>query len=124
MFRAHAIAEIPRVGVLVAANFQYLSGKPWAANAFVRLPQGPRPILVEPPGSRRLPAQTLLDVRVSKSFSFQGGRKLELLVDILNALNKTTPERVISTNLFSPNFGKERSPIYPRRAMVGVKVVF
>ena len=89
MFRAHGVVEIPNVGVIVAANFQYLSGKPWAASTNVRLPQGRRSILVEPPGSRRLPAQTLLDLRVSKIFRFQGDRKLELLA--LCAYDDETP---------------------------------
>ena len=59
-----------------------------------------------------------------ESFAFQGARKLELLVDVFNVLNKSTPQRVLSTNLSSANFGVERRPIDPRRAMVGVKIIF
>ena len=75
---------------------------------------------MEPPGTQRRPAQTLLDLRVSKIFRFDEDRRLEILVDVLNVLNKRTPWGVISTNLESPNFGAPRRPIDPRR--VGLSI--
>ena len=45
-----------------------LSGKPWAATTQVLLPQGDQRILLEPRGSRRLPSQSLVDLRVARPF--------------------------------------------------------
>lgn len=100
--------------MLVGANFQFLSGTPWAATALVSLPQGFRLIFIEPPGSRRLSSQTLLDLRISKIFRFQERVKPELLVDILNAFNETATQGVITSNLFSPNFAEGLSHVEPR----------
>ena len=67
--------------------------------------QATQRVQLEPRGSRRLSPQTLLDMRLSKSFSFGGSRRIELLVDVLNVLNDTAEEGLVSENLFSPNFG-------------------
>ena len=124
MLRALGIVEIPKIDVLVSGYFQYVSGQPWAAQTRIRLPQGRRWILLEPPGSRLFPAPTLLDVRVSKFFQWGETQRLEVLLDLLNALNQTTVTNVISHDLFNPNFGVPRFLTDPRTAMIGVKVTF
>jgi outer membrane receptor protein involved in Fe transport len=124
MFLLQGAVEMPKTGILVGANFRYLSGKPYAAQARVRLPQGNRLIYIEPLGSRRLSPQKLFDLRVSKIFRFAGHRKLEILVDILNVLNNTAEERIITRDFFSPNFSKGDRFIDPRRGMIGVKLSF
>ena len=124
MFRVQGVGEIPRVGLMVGASFQYLTGTPWAATRTVRLPQGPRSVFIEPRGSRRLPAQTLLDLRLWKVFCFEGNQRVELLVDVLNVFNETATEQVWSTNFFSPNFDVPIAPIKPRRAFLAVKLSF
>ena len=105
---------------------QYFSGKPWAATALVPLPQtnnqATQRVQLEPRGSRRLSSQTLLDMRVSKMFSFGGPRRMELLLDVLNILNDTAEEGLVSENLFSPNFGLPTTFMDPRRAMVGFRL--
>jgi hypothetical protein len=40
-----------------------------------------------------------------ETFSFGGSRRIELLVDVLNVLNDTAEDGLVSENLFSPNFG-------------------
>ena len=40
MFRIQGNAQIPNIDVLIGANFQYLTGRPYAAQANVPLPQG------------------------------------------------------------------------------------
>ena len=89
MLRAMGTVDVPRTGLVVAANLQYFSGKPWAATAQIALPQGDQRILLEPRGSRRLSSQSLLDLRVSRTIPFGGVGRIELLVDVLNALNDT-----------------------------------
>ena len=107
---------------MIAANLQYFSGKPWAATTQIALPQGDQRILLEPRGSRRLSSQSLLDVRVSRTILFEPLGSIELLVDVLNALNDTAEEDLASDNLFSPNFGRPTVFMDPRRAMLGVKL--
>jgi hypothetical protein len=124
MLRAHGSVEIPRVGVLLGASFQHLTGRPYTGFANVTLPQGVRPIFVEPFGSRRLSSQTILDFRVSNIFRFGPARSLEVLLDVLNALNDAAEEGVATRNFYSPNFGEGVDFMPPRRAMIGARVSF
>ena len=115
--------DLPRTGIVLAANFQYFSGKPWAASAQVALPQNNQQrILLEPRGSRRLSSQSLLDVRVSRTISFGVLGRIELLLDVLNALNDTAEEGVATDNVFASTFGQPSVFMDPRRAMVGVRL--
>jgi hypothetical protein len=86
------------------------------------LPQGDQRILLEPRGSRRLSSQTILDVRLSRTIRFGGSRRIELLVDVLNALNDTAEEALATDNLFSSNFSHPTVFVDPRRAMLGVRL--
>ena len=122
MFRLMGSLDVPRTGFVIAANLQYFSGKPWAATTQITLPQGDQRIQLESRGTRRLSSQTVLDVRVSRMISFGGLGRVELLLDLLNALNNTAEEGLASDNLFSPNFGAATAFMDPRRAMVGVRL--
>jgi Carboxypeptidase regulatory-like domain len=122
MFRVMGSVDVPRTGLVVAANLQHFSGKPYAASAQLTLPQGSQRVLLEPPGSRRTSSQSLLNLRVSRDFAFGGVGRIELLVDVLNALNDTAEEGLATDNLFSPNFGVATIFMDPRRAMVGVRL--
>jgi hypothetical protein len=124
MLRAQGSVEIPRVGVLLGASFQHLTGRPYTGFANVTLPQGVRPIFVEPFGSRRLSSQQILDVRVSKIFRVGSAGSIEVLMDVLNALNDSAEEGVATRNFYSPNFGVGVEFMTPRRAMIGAKVSF
>jgi hypothetical protein len=77
-------------------------------------------ILLETRGSRRLSSQNLLDVRVSKTLRFAGRGQVELLLDVLNALNDTAEKGLTDDHLFSQNFARPNVFIDPRRAMLGV----
>jgi hypothetical protein len=121
-FRAMGAVDVPRTGIVVTANLQIFSGKPWASTAQLALPQGDQRVLLEPRGSRRLPAQSLLDVRVSRTIHAGASAGVDLLVDVLNALNDTAEEGLASENRFSANFGQPTSFVDPRRAMVGIRL--
>jgi hypothetical protein len=122
MLRVMSSVDVHHTGFVVAANLQYPTGKPWAATAQVDLPQGDQRILLEPRGSRRLSSQTLLDVRLSRAFHFGGSNRVELLLDVLNALNDTAEEGIATDNLYSGNFGRPTMFVDPRRAMVAVRL--
>jgi hypothetical protein len=123
IFRVMGSVDVPHTGVMVAANFQQFSGKPWTASDLVPLAQGQgtQRILIEPRGSRRLSSQTLLDLRVSKTLGFGEGR-VELLLDVLNLLNDTAEEALANDNLFSPTFALPTTFVDPRRAMLSVRL--
>ena len=121
VFRVMGTTEVAKTGFVASANFQYFSGKPWAATAQLLPDQGDPRILIEPRGSRRLSSQSLLDVRVSRAFGF-GGRRVELLLDVLNLLNDDAEEALATDNFSSPNFNRPTVFIDPRRAMLGVRV--
>ena len=114
--------DVPQTGFVVAANLQHFTGKPWAASAQISLPQGDQRVLLEERGSRRLSSQSLLDLRVLRVISLRGLGRIELLVDVLNALNDTAEEALATDNLYSPNFGQPTVFMDPRRAMVGVRL--
>jgi len=123
VFRVMGSFEIPRTGVMAAASYQYLTGLPWMATALVSLPQSSsQRVLIETRGSRRLASQNLLDLRVSKTLRFPGGGQVELLADVLNALDSTAEEGVADDNLFSQNFGRPTVFVDPRRVMFGVRL--
>ena len=122
--RAMGSVEIPKTGVLVAANAQYLTGLPWAASAQVTLPQGLNRILLETPGTRRLHAQTLVDLRLSRGIRLPGKARVDLMLDLLNALNSTAEEKLADDNLFSQNFAHPSVYVDPRRAMFGARLAF
>jgi Carboxypeptidase regulatory-like domain/TonB dependent receptor-like, beta-barrel len=122
VFRVVGGVEVPRTGFAIAANLQRFSGKPWAATALINPQNNQQRVLLEPRGSRRLSSQELLDLRVSRTVSFAGLGRVELLLDLLNALNDTAEENIASDNLFSAQFGQATSFMDPRRAMLGARV--
>lgn len=121
MFRVMGTLDLP-YRFSLGANLQHFSGKPWAATAQVSLPQGDQRILLEPRGSRRLPSQSMLDLRVSRTISSGSTGRVELALDVLNVLNETAEEGLATDNLFSLNFGRPTVFVDPRRAMLSVKL--
>lgn len=121
IFRVTGVAYLPWKGLLVAANLQRFSGKPWAATTDVSLPQGNRRVLLEPRGSRRLSSQSLLDLRIAKSLTVSKVGKVDLSLDVLNLLNDSAEEGLAFDNLFNATFGKPSQFMDPRRVMLGVR---
>ena len=128
ILRAMSSVDIPGTGFVVAANLQHFTGKPWAAAAQVRLPQNANQrIFLEPRGTRRLSSQTLLDLRLSRRVPLGQGRSVQLLFDLLNALNETAEENIASdimvTESAKPStFGQANAFVDPRRVMLGIRI--
>ena len=121
MLRVMGSVDVPGTGMLIAANFQYFSGKPWAETGVISTPQGELRILLEPRGSERLSSQSLLDVRLSKTIALGSRGRVELLLDVLNVLNDTADEGLASDNRFSANFARPTLFMDPRRVMLGAR---
>jgi hypothetical protein len=122
VIRAMGVGVLPRTGLTLSANIQYFTGKPWGATAQIELPQGDQRVMLESRGSRRLPSQTLLDLRISKTFRTGDLGRIEVLVDVLNALDDSAGEALATDNLYSPAFGQPTVFVDPRRAMIGVRL--
>jgi hypothetical protein len=122
MFRAMGSIDVGTSGFVLAANLQHVSGKPWAATTQVALPQGDQRILLERRGTRRLSSQSLLDLRLSRVLHVGERAAVELLIDVLNALDDTAAEALATDNLFSQNFGQTALFMDPRRAMLSVRL--
>ena len=122
MARVMTSVDVPRTGFVVAANLQYLSGKPWARTALINPNERARPVLIEPRGTRRLSSQTLLDVRISRAFRFSDAGRVELSLDVLNVLNDTAEESIRSASYEAANLGQPDIFIDPRRAMLSVRL--
>lgn len=128
VLRATGVVHLPWKAV-VAANLQHFSGRPWAATAQVSLPQsGRQRILIEPRGSRRLPSQSLLDARISKTLALGNAGTVDLRLDVLNLLNDDAAETLQSDVLFDSSnvrnqtFGLPMTFMDPRRAMFSVRL--
>jgi hypothetical protein len=129
ILRAAGSIDVPKTGVTISANIGHFSGKPWAATAFVNLPQNPQQrVQLERRGARRLSAQTSVDIRVSKRIIAGGFGRIELMLDVLNALNDAAEEGLVSDLLVgergdvNPSFGRPNVFMDPRRAMLGVRL--
>lgn len=122
MVRLMTSVDVPRTGFVVAANLQYLSGKPWAQTAFINPNEGARLVMIEARGTRRLSSQTLLDVRLSRTLRFSDVGRIELCLDVLNVLNDTAEESIKSASYDAATLGEPDIFIDPRRAMLSVKL--
>jgi hypothetical protein len=122
LFRVMGSVELPRTGLVFAGNLQHFTGKPWAATAQITLPQEDQRVLLEPRGSRRLSSQSLLDLRLSRAIPCGRLGRIDLIMDLLNALNDTAEEGLATDNLFSPTFGQTTVFMDPRRVMLGVRL--
>jgi hypothetical protein len=123
VFRLMGSVDVPTAGLTLAANFQHFSGKPWAETALVSLPQNANQrVLLEPRGSRRLSTQSLLDVRLLKTMRVGALGRVDVLVDVLNALNDAAEESLASDNVLSSNFMQPTVFMDPRRAVLSVRL--
>jgi hypothetical protein len=111
--------EIPKVDISVNAMFRSISGPTytpfqrfsssainWSTTAYYfGFSNGRQPSL-EPRGSRRLPTDNVLDLRLEKVFNIGGNNRLAVFSDFLNVTNTGTVTgrltRVPTTALFLP----------------------
>jgi hypothetical protein len=99
------------------------SGDTWNARIRVDLPNGEHPvILIEPAGSRRLPSQTLLDLRLEKQIPIFHGQ-FRFTVDAFNVFNSSYQMRVFDRYDFE-EFGDPLLYNDARTIRLGVRFTF
>jgi hypothetical protein len=122
MFSANGSYDIPVLDVRVSANYQNVSHTPRAPIASVTLPQGRRNINIEAPGSFRAERISVLYLRFNKFLRVGGHCRLELMANVVNALqNKAPSNNFITFNFFSPTYGVPSGWIQPRQLYLGMK---
>jgi hypothetical protein len=110
---------IPRIDVLVAADLMSASGRPFAPQAQVQLPQGTTSVNIDPPdGSYRFPFQNILSVRVNKILFRQHGHRLDVGMEARNVLQDTAYESILTRNLFATTFNQGSAWVDPRRLIL------
>lgn len=102
--------------------FSYISGNTYTRRLRVYLNQGGRYIFTEPRGSRRLPTQKNLDLRIEKIFRFGENFRAGLIVDIFNVFNTGVATRVYT--VAGPNFENVTGLNYPRGFRAGIRFFF
>jgi len=124
ILNGQASYRIPMIEVTAAANLWVQSGIAYAPQAAVSLPQGRRNINIAAPGTYRTPYQDILNLRLSKNVWEQGGRRIEVMIDIRNLTQGEVYQKVITKNFFNPKFGQPSAWIPPRMALIGGRVNF
>jgi hypothetical protein len=116
-------------GISVSGFFRWISGQRYArqvnsTDLGIPLSQGSVNINAEPMGTEELPAQTILDLRLEKSFAL-GGSKFSIFADGFNLLNgnKATEVNVRSS---SPLIVYQQMLLIqdPRQVRLGVRFEF
>jgi len=126
-FKTQLVAELPH-GFLIGANYLFQSGRAWARRA--RIPDLGYASAVEinideRDGSRRVPNQSILDVRAQKSFKLSGDLQFRVFADVLNVFNTGDHQGVLGRRVDVPEtFGVPSDFLLPRRVMLGAKLTF
>jgi outer membrane receptor protein involved in Fe transport len=124
-FKAQLVVELP-AGFLIGANYLYQSGRAYARRGRVELgfPTEVEVNLEERDGNQRVPNQSLVDLRLQKSFNLGESVKLQVFGDALNLFNSDTSQGLLSRIVDSDTFEVPSDYVLPRRFMVGAKLAF
>jgi hypothetical protein len=112
-------------GLSIGAAYRFDIGEfHYATVQIPGLNQGVRYVVDEPIGTRRLPNEHRLDIRIEKVFNFGSSAKFHLIADISNAFNNTIVTRYRSWWLGSSSYLGTRSINDPRIVQIGLKLSF
>jgi outer membrane receptor protein involved in Fe transport len=127
-FKAQVVLQLP-AGFLVGANYLFQSGRAYARRARIEepdlgFPTAPEINIEQRDGSRRLPSQSVLDMRFQKDFRFGKEARFSVFADALNLFNTGTHQNLLSRIVDSDTFGIPSEFLFPRRLMLGAKFTF
>lgn len=121
VFKAFGTYVFP-LNFSLSAFYVYSSGRRWERNVLVTTVNQNAPFLMtEPRGSRSLPAQNSLDLRVDKSFDISGLR-FSLSIDVFNVFNQSRMIQVM--DVVGENFGKGLQVNTPRSLRASLRFSF
>jgi hypothetical protein len=125
-------------GILAAGSLVSNSGYPYistyavtraafatlcTANCGTGLVRSSQTVLLSDRGDERLPAVTLVDLRLSRVFRFATGRRISPQLDIFNLFNRYTPVS-LTTSAQSSTYLVPTSIVSPRIMRIGFSVDF
>jgi outer membrane receptor protein involved in Fe transport len=128
-FKTQLVVQLP-AGFLVGANYLFQSGRAWARRSRIAepdlgFPTAPEINIEERDGGRRVPDQSMLDLRLQKNFSLGEQTRFSLFADALNLFNTSANQGVLSRFVDqTETFGVPGDFILPRRLMLGAKLTF
>jgi hypothetical protein len=111
------------LGFIFTPRFMYQSGGNWTPYVQVSEIAGSPWVFLESRGSRRLPAQIALDLRLEKLFNFTQRYKLSLILDAFNVFNRGVEDGLYG-QVDGANYGKANSVCESRYFRVGMKFFF
>jgi hypothetical protein len=138
--------QVPKVEIAVNAYYRSISGATYTPyqqltssqtgfSSYFGSTAGRRPLL-EPLGSRRLPTENILDLRLEKIFTLGAGKnRLALYADITNTFNKSlvtdalrrVPSTAVATapgETATVLFAAPAAVIAPRQTILGARWSF
>jgi hypothetical protein len=111
--------------IFFSGYFTYQDGRPRPAMVrILDLEQGRREILADPRGETRYPSFYTLNLRLQKTFAFQGSLKLKVMLDLFNTTNDATFRSWRSNSMWRDTFYEESGLPQPRSLQLGLKLEF
>jgi carboxypeptidase family protein len=109
-------------GARASAVYRYTSGAPWGrqVNSFDPRTQASA-VLVEPVGTRQMPATNELDLRIEKMFRLRSATA-SVYANVFNVANRVVAAQVIQNS--GSAFGAVTQWTAPRRFRMGLRVTF
>ena len=126
-FRLNGVYRLPW-NLQFAGNYQHNTGTPFNPTYTVTtgivpgLTQVTQNVQLLKSGTQRLPSLNLLDLRISRIFTFRDKWKVEPTADLYNTLNVNTPYTSVTT--VGPNLGNYSANTEGRFLKIGLKVDF
>ncbi len=134
MFKLQASYMLP-LEINFNIYFRAISGNAWTTQyTEYRLDQGSETIRVEPRGAHHYEMNKELDIRLEKIFTLADKYRLGIMLDVFNVFNADTITRwgnVLGTSYFPDDSSWSSTSghnllgmIYPRRARLGIRLIF
>lgn len=125
MFRVQSNVSLPW-DLLASGVLNVQSGRPYLRLAQVVGPTTGQAltVTVDADEGLRMPAQTILDFGLQKTFGLQGAADLSLGLQVLNALNEDAEEFFSTWTLFAGQQFAPSSWVSPRRLQIKAKLTF
>ena len=109
--------------ISLSANYRFYTGKPLTRTLLVQdLNQGPVSVPAETRGTYRYPNVSLVDLRISKTFSLSRNVKLEAMFNLFNTTNASTVINQVTT--LGPSYGEPIQILTPIVTGFGARLTF
>ncbi len=131
MLKVQGTYQLP-LGINFNAYYRAITGDSWTKQLRIRLFHGTETVFIEPRGSNHYSIQSLLDLRLEKTFTFARKYQFGLMFDVFNVFNADTITSWgsrVNFDWFSDEWpSTEGHRLYgivrPRQARLGIRFTF